>query len=230
MASAGNPQTGEPEGERWTETRRNIYRLLLDRDQDSAHLYRVAVASVGAPLSRADLMISGHCVRELIKVLPTLLGYPMLERADASRAARELHKYWVAHRLPLGADAASSDTEAVAIPREVFVAAREVANAGAAGSKNSRELTAVIVAGLVTETDAASVKRVHQAIEMFRRWAHARDYSKPAGSLPSIEQVLRELEIIEEALMNRLGNMADRAVSVRELLARANRKTDEVAE
>jgi hypothetical protein len=212
--------------ERWTVMRTEILALVEDKDTDAAQLYRTAVEALAAPLTRASLMIISHCIRELVKVLPAILGYPTIERADASRSARELYRQWTVSDLPLASDGAS-EADAVSVPVDVFVAAREVANAGAEGSKNSRELSALIVTGQPGEVDSASVRRVHKSIELFRRWAHARDYTQPVRPVPPVDRVLRELEIIEEALMNRLGNMADRAKTVREFLAVANRKLDD---
>lgn len=209
----------------WTGPRQEIFDLLQEKDPDAAELYRAGVAALVVPLTRPALMIAGHCVRELIKVLPVILGYPTIERADASRAARELYRHWTASGLPLSPDE-GIETEAVAVSLEVLAAARVVANAGAEGSQNSLELTALIVTGLTSEVRTASVRRVHKAVELFREWAHARDYTKPARSVPERSGVLAELEVIEEALLNRLGNMADRAKSIREILAAANQTLD----
>ncbi|MDQ4214745.1 hypothetical protein [Microbacterium capsulatum] len=213
----------------WTNVRRELAVNLKSRDQDAAELYETAIQRLVSPLTRASLMVISHCVRELIKVLPVILGYPVVERADASRSARELHRHWVAASLQLDAEQAI-EAAAVSVPSEVFVAARDAAIAGADGSKNSRELTAIIVTGFASEVDTASVARVHKSIEFFRGLAHARDYTQPAKPVPKVDRVIRELEIIEEALMNRMTNMADRAKTVRELLANANRKRDEAGQ
>lgn len=217
---------GDVSPELWTDARREIIAHLQEKDSDAAELYRAGVAALVVPLTRPALMIAGHCVRELIKVLPVILGYPTIEHADASRAARELYRQWTTTGLPLSPDE-GIETAAVAVSLDdVLVAARQVANAGAEGSRNSLELTALIVTGLTSEAQTASVRRVHEAIELFRRWAHARDYTKPARKVPERSDVLAELEVIEEALLNRLGNMADRAKSIREILAVANRPID----
>lgn len=217
---------GDASPEIWTDVRQEIFALLQEKDSDAADLYRAGVAALAAPLTRPALMIAGHCVRELIKVLPVILGYPTIEHADASRAARELYRQWTTSGLPLSPDE-GIETAAVAVSLDdVLVAAREVANAGAEGSQNSLALTALIVTGLTSEARTASVRRVHKSIELFRRWAHARDYTKPARTVPERSRVLAELEVIEEALLNRLGNMADRAKSVREILVVANQPID----
>jgi hypothetical protein len=218
--------TGSGPPERWTARRRQIVALLGDRDADAAQLYRTAIDGLAGSLTHASLMVTGHCIRELIKVLPVILGYPIIERADASRSVRELYRQWAESELPLASDDLS-EAQVISVPVCVFAAAREAANAGAKGNNNSRKLTAMIVTGQTGDADIASVKRVHTSIELFREWAHARDYTKPLGPVPAIARVLQELEIIEEALLNRLDNMADRAKTVRELLAIANRKLDE---
>jgi len=43
--------------------------------------------------------------------------------------------------------------------------------------------------------------------------------------LPSVEKVEMELRIIEESLLTRLGNMANRARAIRKIIANANRRT-----
>jgi len=211
----------------WSEIRIELLALLERKDPDAGDLYRRAIESLERPLTRASVMIVSHCIRELVKVLPVILGYPIVERADASRTARELHRQWTASDLSLESDGVS-EAEVVSIPASVFNAARNAANAGAEGRKNSRELTAIIVTGQTGDADTASVKRVHKSIELFRGLAHARDYTQPVRSVPSRVRVLEELDVIEQALMNRLGNMADRAKSVRHLLADANRKLEDV--
>lgn len=227
MESIGAKHVANGDGlpELWTDARQEISDLLQEKDSDAAELYRAGVAALVDPLTRPALMIAGHCVRELIKVLPVILGYPTIERADASRAARELYRQWMTSGLPLSSDE-GIETAAVTVSLDVLVAAREVANAGAEGSQNSLELTALIVTGLTSEARTASVRRVHKSIEFFREWAHARDYTKPARSVPERSGVLAEMEVIEEALLNRLGNMADRAKSIREILAVANQPLD----
>lgn len=217
--------TGAP-GDRWTDPRRQIVGLLGDKDLDAAQLYRTAIDGLAGPLTHASLMVTAHCIRELVKVLPVILGYPVVERADTSRCVRELYRQWMDGGLPLASDT-PPDVQAVSVPAAVFVAAREAANAGAEGARNSRELTAIIVTGQTGDADAASVARVHKSIELFRGWAHARDYTKPDRPVPAVDRVLQEMEILEEALLNRLANMADRAKAVRELLAIANQKLDE---
>jgi hypothetical protein len=213
----------------WTDTRREIEAHLREKDSDAGDLYRTAIDGLTQPLTHASLMVIGHCVRELIKVLPVILGYPLIERADSSRSARELHRHWVAAELPLTPDG-SIDNAMVSVPGAVYSAARDVANAGANGAQNSRELTALIVTGQRGDAATASVARVHKSIEFFRQVTHARDYTKPPGPLPIMAKVGQELAIIDEALINRLANLADRAKSVRDLLAAANRKHDEVEE
>lgn len=210
----------------WTEPRRAILEHLIVKNSDAADLYRNAVDGLDEPLTRASLMIVGHCIRELVSALPPILGYPDVGRADASRAAKDLHQQWVAANLQLGFDG-SADVENVTVPAGVFAAARVVANAGADGSKNSRTLTSLIVTGLMTEVGSAPVARVHKAIEFFRAFTHHRDYTRPGRPLPALATVVQELEIIEEALLNRLANMADRAQAVRGLLTSANRKVNE---
>ena len=149
---------------------------------------------------------------------------PDQELQRRRRPALGLFQAWTGENLALaGIDDEDDDTPR-AIPAGVFRAARAVAAAAAIGNQNARELTAILATGQIGNLDAAPVKRLHRAIEFFRKWTHARDYSKPERTLPTEEIVELELRIIEEAMLTRLGNMADRARAMRDLLAKANRR------
>jgi hypothetical protein len=178
------------------------------------------------PLSHPRLMIAGHCLRELASKLPRALGDPVKDRSDVSRPALELFRAWTGENLDL-ADAMDDgdDDTPRAVPAGIFRAARAVVAAAAVGNQNARELTALLATGQIGNLDDGAVKRLHRAIEFFRGWTHARDYSQPERTLPTWEIVELELRIIEEAMLTRLGNMADRARAVRDIIAKANRRS-----
>ena len=199
--------------------------LLSQVHPDLGELYFQAVGALSQPeMSHPRLMIAGHCLRELFSKVPRVLGDPIKDRSDVSRPALKLFQVWADE----GMDLADGDDEDDATPRaisaDVFRAARAVAAAAAVGNQNSREMTAILATGQVGNLDEAAVKRLHQAIEFFRSWTHARDYSRPDRMLPTADIVALELRIIEEAMLTRLGNMADRARAMRDRLADANRR------
>jgi len=209
----------------WTADRTALLGLLRQTQPDMGELYFQAVEALFyEELSHPRLMIAGHCLRELCNKLPRVLGDPIKNYSDVSRPALVLFRAWTSENLALdGIDDEDDDTPR-AIPAGVFRAARAVAAAASDGNQNARELTAILATGQIGNLDDAPVKRLHQAIEFFREWTHARDYSKPERTLPTGEIVELELRIIEEAMLTRLGNMADRARAMRDLIAKANRR------
>jgi hypothetical protein len=213
----------------WTADRAALLDLLRQVHPDLGELYLHAVEVLCQDqLSHPRLMIAGHCLRELASKLPRTLGDPVKDRSDVSRPALELFRAWTGENLELG-DADEDDDTPRAVSAGVFRSARAVAAAAAVGNQNARELTALLATGQIGNLDDGAVKRLHLAIEFFRAWTHARDYSQPERALPSWDIVELELRIIEEAMLTRLGNMADRARAVREIIAKANRRSEGTA-
>ncbi|HUZ56905.1 MAG TPA: hypothetical protein VMU94_30845 [Streptosporangiaceae bacterium] len=210
----------------WTADRTALLDLLRQVHSDLGELYLQAVGALcQEQLSHPRLMIAGHCLRELFSKLPRTLGDPVKDRSDVNRPALELFRAWTGENLDLADVVGDEDDDSPrAVPAGVFRAARVVAAAAAVGNQNARELTAMLATGQIGNLDDGAVKRLHRAIEFFREWTHARDYSKPERILPTGEIVELELRIIEEAMLTRLGNMADRARAMRDIIAKANRR------
>jgi hypothetical protein len=209
----------------WTADRTALLDLLRQNHPDLGELYFQAVEALShEQLVQPRLMVAAHCLRELFSNLPRHLGDPVKNRSDVNRPALELFRSWVDAGLTLTSSDGKSDDTPRAVPAGVFRSARAVAAAASDGNRNARELTALLATGQVGDLDDAPVKRLHTAIEFFRGWAHARDYSKPARVLPSDKQIELELRIIEEALLTRLGDMTDRAREMRRYIALANRR------
>lgn len=216
----------------WTPARKELRALLHDLHADVADLYAQAVGALGSiPFSRPRLMIGSHCVRELV---PTLLEVQQIgkpPRANDSRAAKELSDAWVAHRLRLEPEvdeANYADGDLRPVPQEIYVAARVTAAAGAQGSQNARVITALLALGQKSDINTAPLRRLHTAIQQFTSWSHRRDYSKPLGTLPTVDEVEAQLRVVEEALLTRFANRADRVSALREQLRQANRRGEEV--
>lgn len=216
----------------WTPARKELRALLHDLHADAADLYAQAVEALGGtPLSRPRLMIGSHCVRELV---PTLLEVQQIgkpPRANDSRAAKELSVAWTAYGLRLEPEvdeANHADGDLRPVPQEIYVAARVTAAAGAQGSQNARVITALLALGQESDINTAPLRRLHKAIQQFTSWSHRRDYSKPLGTLPTVDEVEAQLRVVEEALLTRFANRADRVSALREQLRQANRRGEEV--
>jgi len=210
----------------WTDDRRQLAALLAQREPDAAELYRRAVDGfASAALTRPALMVSAHCVRELIAMLPTVLGDERQPRANVERAAKQLSTAWEnAELLPPEPDSHVGEPTPRAIPHDVYRAAHDVVTAAVAGSQNSRLLTATVATGATLTVHTPQVNRLHREIEKFRKWCHRRDYTRPEVAMPPTEEIESALNTIEQALLDRLGNMADRVAVVLSAVDAANRK------
>lgn len=216
----------------WSADRKKLRALLRDLHADAADLYAQAVEALGGtPLSRPRLMIGSHCIRELV---PTLLEVQQIARpprANDSRAAKDLSVAWTAFDLRLEPEADEAnyvDGDLRPLPHGVYVAARVTAAAGALGSQNARVITALLALGQESDINTAPLRRLHKSIQQFTSWSHRRDYSKPLGALPTVDEVEAQLRVVEEALLTRFANRADRVSALREQLRQANRRGEEV--
>lgn len=209
----------------WTADRNELCTLLTERHPDLGGLYELAINTVAAGVTLPRLVVAAHCIRELCSELPILLGDAPEPRAEVNRAARELAEAWAASDLDSVVDVGQAEDDALhAVPRRVFRAAAMVAAAGAEGTRKSRVRTALLATGRATDAGSPLIARLHKAIEFFRGWDHQRDYTVTHRNLPSVEKIEEELRIIEDALLTRLGNMADRARALRDVIAHANRR------
>ena len=216
----------------WTSARKELRALLPDIHPDVADLYSQAIDALSAvPLSRPRLMIGSHCIREIVPSLLEVQRLDKPQRANDSRAARELSDAWMAYQLRLdpGNDVGYTDDDLRPLPHAVYAAARATAVEGAKGTQNARIATALLALGQDTEINTAPLRRLHKAIQQFTSWGHRRDYSKPLHEVPAVEDVEAQLRVFEEALLTRFANRGDRVSALREQLVRANRRGGEVA-
>jgi hypothetical protein len=216
---------------RWTPARKELRALLHDLHVDVADLYTQAIEALGStPFSRPRLMIGSHCVRELVPTLLEVQSIGRPPRANDSRAAKELSDAWTAYGLRLEPEvdeANFAEDDLRPVPHVVYIAARATAAAGAQGGQNARTITALLALGQESDVNTAPLRRLHKAIQQFTAWSHRRDYSKPSGQLPPVDEVESQLLVIEEALLTRFANRADRVSTLREQLRKANRRGEE---
>lgn len=217
----------------WTSERRELHADLHAVHADIGELYGRAIDALSDanPISRAQLMVAGHCIRESFSILPVILRSGSIpERIDTNRATKELHQAWAEAGLELDAPGADNDSAVRPVPIEVFRAAQTVARVGTGVAENSRLLTAIVATGQRTDSETAPVRRLHGAIEKFRTWTHRIDYNRPEAPVPPPDEIELELQVIEAALMVRLANRADSVRVVRDTLAEANRREGATSE
>lgn len=214
----------------WTPHREHLCQLLEDLHPDAAEFYRQAVEALHVkPLVRVRLMIASHCVRELMPSLLEMQGIDTRGRADVNRVAKDLFEVWQDRGLTLDPDAVSSeqDDAPYTVPGAVFRRAQAVAAKGVEANDNARAMTALVATGVAETADDAPVRRVHTAIEHFRKWTHRHTYGRPQKPLPSAEFVESEFRVIEQALLSQLAHRGDHIRELRRILAAANTKVED---
>lgn len=209
----------------WTPDREQLWKLLNELHPDAAEFYRQAVEALQlTPLVQVRLIVASHCVRELIPSLLEIRGVARPGRTDVNRATRNLFEAWQDSGLAFATDPAGPepDDERYTVPGVVFPRAQAVAAKGAEANHNTRTMTALIATGVATTADDAPVRRLHTAIEHFRKWTHRHDYGEPPRPVPAAEFVEAEFRIIEESLLAQLAHRGDRIRELRRILAEAN--------
>src|SRR5438270_243228 len=80
----------------WTVEREELRDALESQNPLCAQLYREAVEAVGAPgLDVGKLVVAGHAVRELVNLLPAVLGdVELAERVDDADLRADLVATW----------------------------------------------------------------------------------------------------------------------------------------
>jgi hypothetical protein len=199
-----------------------------------AGLYDRAITTLAEPSGSVDhVMVIGHCIRELANNLAEVLGDvdDLPPWSDTSKPTAELVRVWALH-MGSAADfvsiASPSEADAqtapplVSVHAEVLGAAYAVVQAAETGSGNAHKRHSAVVLGYVEARQDASVTIYHRAVDYFTRFAHLNKLSPE--TLPSTEEMVKQLETIETVIRARLSNFFDVVHELMPLQAAANRK------
>jgi hypothetical protein len=213
----------------WTPERKQLLRLLTELNVEPAELYAKAIDELAQkPLTRARLMVAAHCMRELCRCLVEVQQFARPVRANVDALAKQLADAWLAANMSFEPDPEGAvEPGARTVTNEIFVRAQATAAEANQGSKNARRATALATTGQDLDLTAGPIARVHHAVMKFTRWSHYQQYTGYESGLPPIAAVEPELRVIEEALLTRHANRADRVRDVRTALAKANTREED---
>lgn len=221
----------------WNEDREALHKLIEEIDPALAGLYRRAVLLMDSrPIpgdEKARLSLVGHCVRELMNNLPDALGdvkdFPASRRGDEDRArdglvaAVERFK-GVPSDQPAEDAGSSEQPDRVTVPADLLDAVVILVGVFKDGKTRNELRDSAAVLGYIDRYDPA-LKPWKAARKFFMSLAHL-DRLKAAGSggrdLPTDEQVMSQVAIIEASLRVRLGAFFDNLNEVRALAEQAN--------
>ena len=184
----------------WNAQREELHDALASQNTLCAQLYREAVDALGAPdLDIGKLVVAGHAVRELVNLLPAVLGDVNLpERVRDSGLRDDLVAAWNEHQAHIAAGAAAPGliSANVANAIDAWVQAQNQI------TENSQTRRAALVLGTTEAADDSSVRVVIGAVGAFERLRHP----SKADSESSVDRAAYQdaLSIIENAITSRI--------------------------
>lgn len=212
----------------WTDERVRVLHTLGELSEPIlAQLYEHAIDlasdyAIDSNKAQFYIAIIGHCVRELMNNISYYLGdnsLPGRNRSGAEdRAIKSLRKLVLsecsdatllppegATQVPITASLA----EALSFFREAAIE----------GERNAYKSASMGAIGRIEEDNPATALWKH-ARDSFAGYAHL---SKGNGNLPERSELLHNLDILDNALMIRLGFFFDAKQRINDILERANR-------
>jgi hypothetical protein len=214
----------------WTPSRMALRDHLARLSGELEGLFAYAVDLVGQPLSRHQLTMLAHAVRELVNNSAEVLlaeGQRLPSRSDVGSACEALHTVWMAGALSLpeegNADASSEAMDMprslVTVPYGVWMAAGRVVMAQAAGSGNAQERYAAAATGRPGDRDHPTTRLSARAMRFFRPWFHL---PRREMSLPAQQDVDRHFGMVEAILRTRAAAFFSIVDELEDLLVEAN--------
>jgi hypothetical protein len=198
-------------------------------------LYEHLVDCLDKPESVSQLVVAGHCVREIANNLVDHLGdvEGLPEYVDGSKRRQVLARTWLAHEAILGpvdrpievaaVPSPTGSASLVTVPSELVERVRLVVEVEVGGSDRAGTRLSALMTGRLDLAQSASVRLLRETLKFFQSFFHLR-HGQPI-ELPDRDEVLRHLVRFEEALMGRIGDFFARRREILDLLQRANQRT-----
>lgn len=221
----------------WSEDRQALHRLIEEVDPALAGLYRQAIILMDTPPipgdEKARLSLVSHCIRELMNNLPDALGdvkdFPASRGGDENKARAGLvtavNKFkGMPVVQPVEETTETNPAENVTVPADLLDAAENLVGVFQDGETRGELRDSAAVLGYIDRYHPA-LKPWRAVRKFFMSFAHL-DRLKATGSggrdLPSDEQVISQIAIIEASMRVRLGAFFDNLNEVKALADQAN--------
>ena len=207
----------------WTAQREELHDALASQNTLCGQLYREAVDALGAPeLDIGRLVVAGHAVRELVNLLPSVLGdvnFP--ERVRDSELRDDLVAAWNEYQADVAAGAATPGpmSAEVANAIDAWVQAQNQI------TENSQTRRAALVLGTTEAADDSSVRVVIGAVGAFERLRHP----SKADAESSVDRAAYQdaLSIIENAITSRILGFFAVKEKLQDVVDAANLRTED---
>ena len=207
----------------WTVQRAELRDALASQNALCAQLYREAVDALGTPgLDRGKLVVAGHAVRELVNLLPAVLGdVDLPERVLDSELRDDLVAAWSEHQADIAAGAVAPvlTSTKVANAIDAWVQAQNQIK------QNALTRRAALVLGTTEAADDSSVRVVISAVGAFERLRHP----SKSDSESSVDRAAYQdaLSIIENAITSRILGFFAVKEKLQDVVDSANVQTED---
>jgi hypothetical protein len=201
---------------------------LEGRSPRLAGVYRSALSTLrGKPEPGCDvarIAMICHCMRELMLNLPTAMADTFIDRPEPS-AGSLLAKLpsLLAKHPDLDLDL---DQDMVPVPKKVaqefsLLVKTRVQEDG----RNQSNFAALVTGG--SDTKHPAIKQWKDAYRFFVKWAHLDRHDERGGNLPSDDELLATMRVVEDVIEVRTAAFFDNLHSVEDLLAEINALSEE---
>jgi hypothetical protein len=236
-SAIGEPIGSPAQSSLWTNRRLRLRAALSQHDELFADLYGRAIDALSEqPRTRGSLVVAGHCMRDLINGLPDVLAdvEGVLEYSDLTGPARELSEVWERNEGVLGRADSAMESEAqsettvdarMTVPTALVEAARKVVLANHRAAMNNLRRQSALVLGRVEVRNDPTVKLFRDSVRVFEKLRHPQRGREVR--LEDSDKIERALEIIESALVGRLGSFFETVQDLQDVLDAANERVGE---
>lgn len=201
----------------------NVVAALQSRAPKLAGAYRMTLQLLATPAvegcEAARVSMICHGIRELMNGLPTVLSDSFISRPNPSSdtLTRQLPELLAKHPdVTL-----DQDQDLIPIPRSVASALQDIISTVAQEKGRNRSNAAALVTGS-TDVSHPAVAQWMTAQRFFLRWTHLDRNHERARDLPSDEELLSQIRIIEDIIVVRSTLFFDNLHTLNDLLSEIN--------
>ena len=188
-----------------------------------AAIYKTAMATLQTPpvegCEVGRVSVFCHCIRELMTGLPSAMSDSFIARSTPSSGSLigRLPDLLAKHSdLDL-----SLDQDVIPVPKRVAEAFDALVEAATKEAGRNRRNTAALITG-GTDTKHPAIKQWMDAYEFFVGWTHLDRFHDQDRALPSDEELMHRLRVVEDVIEVRTNAFFENVRTVDDLLAEIN--------
>jgi hypothetical protein len=196
---------------------------LAEKSPKLVAMYKTALATLQAPpiegCESGRVSVFCHCVREIMTGLPSAMSDGVIPRPipSSSSLVSKLPNHLAKHPdLDL-----SLDQDVIPVPKRVAEAFDALVEAATKEAGRNRHNTAALITG-GTDTKHPAIKQWMGAYEFFVGWTHLDRFHDQDRTLPSDEELIARLRVVEDVIEVRTNAFFENVRSVEDLLAEIN--------